>query len=336
MRKRIGVLSTAGLLVATGVVPPALAQEAREVIVAPTQASSTRKGYFFVRTSPGRRVTQGLAVSNTGSEPVQMKLFAVDAVTGPYGGASFGLPEEPVRFTGKWIKLARTVVRVPGRSTVRIPFSIEVPPEARSGTHLAGIAIYKVLRKRTGSKASKGSSVAITTRRVIAVQVVLPGPSAPRIAISGIRPAARPDGLYLEILMTNRGHGLAKGRGAITLAATGFQEEWPLDTFVPRTSIGYPIKWTARPRQGSYDACVDLRYTGSRRAHWCGSFAVDAQIARELEARGVPVGAPLDVNARPLLIVIAAILNLLVAAALWILIGKRRRSEPAEALEVSP
>ena len=59
------------------------------------------------------------------------------------------------------------------------------------------------------------------------------------------RPSPAPTGLYLQIAVDNRGRGLTKGEGVLTLADDGLRAEVSASTpSCPGTSIAYPIKWT--------------------------------------------------------------------------------------------
>lgn len=63
---------------------------------------------------------------------------------------------------------------------------------------------------------------------------------------------------------------------------------------MPATSIGYPIKWTDVPREGVYEATVEIDYDG-RVAQWEGSFTVGDPVLEDLEDRGVDVPSGLPI-----------------------------------------
>lgn len=92
-------------------------------------------------------------------------------------------------------------------------------------------------------------------------------------------------GLYLEIAIENRGRGLTKATGSITVDGN-FERELDVDTFVPGTSIAYPVKWTDDPEDGEHRAVVELRY-GDGVARWEGAFTVGEQVRDDLEDRQV-------------------------------------------------
>jgi hypothetical protein len=259
--------------------------------VEPVAGSSTapRGGYFLLTAAPGAQVSQALGVRNDSAGRLELRLAAVDAVTGQLGGASYALETETPTRTGAWITLDRTSLTLEPKASATVPFRVAVPAGAQSGEHLAGISVAAPTKQGTPGTAPEGqagASVDVQTRRIVAVQVNLPGPSDPELVVSGVSPAGRPDGLYLEIAIANTGRGLTKGDGTVTLPDQGFERTFTIDTFVPGTSIAYPIKWADTARDGDYRARVELRYAG-RVAHWDGTVTVGRAVREELAERQV-------------------------------------------------
>ena len=143
-------------------------------------------------------------------------------------------------------------------------------------------------RSSAAARGQIGASVDLQVRRVVAVQVNVPGPSAPELVVTGVSPTGRPDGLYLEITIENSGRSLTRGEGTITLPAQGFKRTFAVDTLVPRTSVAYPIKWTDGTDVGSgeHRARVELHYDG-RVAQWEGAFTVGRAVRQELAERRI-------------------------------------------------
>lgn len=255
---------------------------------APGSQTAPRGGYFLLDAEPGEEVTQSIGLRNDASRPLELRLAVVDAVTGQRGGASYTLDDEPPSRTGAWITLERSSVTLePGASAI-VSFAVAIPAGADSGEHLAGISIRSPRTPADAPAAGEGeagASIDVQTRHIIAVQVNLPGPSEPELVIDGVAAVARPDGLYLEIAIDNQGRGLTKATGAINVG-DDFERDFEVDTFVPGTSIAYPIKWRAQAAQGRYPAEVELRY-GERVARWDGNVTVGDAVLDELAERRV-------------------------------------------------
>lgn len=294
-----------------------------DFLVEPMPGSQTadRGGYFVVDAARGARVRQRIALRNDSARPLDLRLRAVDALTGALGGASYGLPGEPRRATGRWISIDAPHVRLAPQATRVVPFTVSVPRDARSGEHLAGIAVWAPRRTPRG-RDDAVASVHVQTRRVVAVQVDVPGPKTPRLVISGVDTAARPDGLYLEIGVSNRGTAMTTGTGVVTLPDEDFEREFVVDTFVPATSIRYPVSWTDRARTGEYRASVRIRYDGGV-ARWSGTFTVGDGVIEELQRRGATHA---DESQVPLAVAVAAGASVLAGTAWWLARRKRRGS----------
>lgn len=285
-----------------------------DFVVEPVPGSSTapQGGYFLITAAPGGEISQSIGLRNDSSSRLDLRLAAVDAVTGQLGGASYALASETPTRTGAWITLDRTTVTLEPKASAVVPFRVAVPTGARSGEYLAGISVAAPTSKGDAGAAGEGqagASVDVQTRRIVAVQVNVPGPSDPELAITGVSPTGRPDGLYLQIAIHNTGRGLTKGEGTISLPDHDFERPFSLDTFVPDTSIAYPIKWTDSVQDGDYRARVEIRYDG-RIANWDGTFTIGQAVREELTDRqvGTPQATDDDGGGAPVAALAAATL----------------------------
>lgn len=309
-------------------------QKDPQFVAEPATGSQTAgAGYFVIEAEPGDGVKQAMYLRNDSGRPLTLELARVDATTGAVGGASYELPNDPRDEVGAWITLARTSVTLGPNEDRQIPFRVEVPDDASSGEHLGGIAISVPVEDEDVAAApagQAGASVSFQTRRIIAVQVNLPGPAEPLLVISGVRPVARPDGVYLEIGIENEGTALTKGEGTITLPDEGFEREFSIDTFVPDTAIDYPIQWTVAADNGTYAAAVEVRYD-DKTATWEGEFTLGDEVQEELAQR--------QTNRPPrdwLPIITAGALALALGAIFLLLRERRRATKNAAVTSTTP
>ncbi|HUR24376.1 MAG TPA: DUF916 domain-containing protein [Acidimicrobiales bacterium] len=331
------------LVIACALLPlaPAAAAAAGDVgpnfLTEPAAGSSTepRGGYFVVAGSPGKVFTQSVALRNDSDSPLDLRLGAVDAATAQLGGSSFALETEKPAQMATWITLDKTSVTLAAKASLTLPFRITVPADAVSGVHLAGISVLVPAAKDSavdaGGKA--GASVTVQSRRVIAVQVNLPGPADPELVITGVAPVARPDGLYLQVAVDNSGRGLTKGEGDVTLADDGFERKFSIDTFVPGTSIAYPIKWTDKATDGDHSAHVEIRY-GDRVAVWDGKFTIGKAIKEEQANRQVtpPTNSSSSpAGGLPVGLIAGGIIGAIVLLGGGILLGRRSKDDDTPA-----
>jgi hypothetical protein len=108
----------------------------------------------------------------------------------------------------------------------------------------------------------------------------------PELTVTGVKPEARSDGMYLLVDVANPGTAPTSGEGAISLPGESFQQAIDLGDMIPGSSTGYPIKWKADPAAGDYEAKVEIRYAdGTKLATWGGRFTVKDETLAALDDR---------------------------------------------------
>ena len=284
------------------------------VVPAPSSEVSEGGDYFVLSTEPGGVETQAVDVSNPSTKPLTVRLAAVDAATAQMGGVDYGAEQLPTKATGSWISLDQELVELAPGASKEVAFQVAVPSDADSGVHLGGVVVW-VEGAEQQQDAGAGATMNVQSRRVIAVQVDVPGPAAPLLEIRGAHAEARPDGLYLGIDLFNSGTDFASGSGAVSIEGRDGSETFALDTVVPQTGTNFPFRWSgAAVPNGSYDVAVEIDY-GVAIATWQGQVSVGPAVQQDLRGRGVGEGAG---SRLPLLISIgAALALLLVLLFLW-------------------
>lgn len=298
--------------------------------VRPDPGGSVSPGgdYFVVSSRPGTVEHEALELSNPSPRPVDVRLAGVDATTAQLGGVDYSPSTAKTTAVGRWIDLDRSSLTIAPHGVATVPFEVAVPEDAPPGVSLAGIAVWTP-RAGGAQKVDEGldAAVEIQTRRVVAVQIELPGPARPVLEISGVEAIPRPDGLYLQVSMRNDGHGFAAGTGRLELDLDGepFSTSFVLDKVVPGTSVWYPIRWRAQaPPDGSYPVTVEVDY-GSGSAEWTGEVAVGETVREGLGDRGIETGSKFPVAP----VAAAAIAVALAGAAVGIRRRSRKRRPPA-------
>lgn len=285
-------LTTAAAALVASAAPalPASASTAMRFTVQPAANGSLSPGgdYFVLEAAPGDVVEQTLEVSNPGGRPVVVRLAAVDATTAQFGGVDYSPSEARPSAVGKWIELRAESVELAPGEVREVPFSVSVPAGAASGVNLGGIAAWTPPPDgESADEQGLAATAEVQTRRVVAVQVDLPGPAEPVLEIDGVRTTARPDGVYLQVDLRNTGNGFAQGEGTIELVGAGFSTGIALDKVVPGTGVGYPVRWrTKAPASGAYPVVVTIDY-GAGVAEYRGDVVVVGGLEAELADRGI-------------------------------------------------
>jgi hypothetical protein len=287
--------------------------------------------YYVFHAHPGQVISGLIRIVNTGSAAGSARVYAVDATTGPTSGASY-LTDSRSRDVGAWTKLSAGRVSLgPGRSAT-LRFKVRVPKGIRSGDHLGGIVADPGVRP--GQAVKRGSSafkINVRTLTVIAVQVQVPGPRAPRMAIRSVSAGGLRGYQQLFLGLGNTGNVLLKGSGSVVVETLGGKRlkssAFRLDTFVPKTGISYPVfvHGKALPT-GSYRAGVTLHYAGRTITHWFTFKITQKDLAQVFGSR--PQTAPGAGGGLPVWILVGVGVLLLLlgfgAAMLWARRQRRR------------
>lgn len=142
---------------------------------------------FSYQASPGQHLEDSYLVRNTGTTLQTMQVFATDAYNTEDG--SYGLLDTDAAVTdaGNWVTFAggqkkMSIPLDPGASQV-VPFTVDVPADARPGDHAAGIVI---------SVQSAEGQVLVDRRVATRVYVRVPGDLQPALTISSLEARYNP------------------------------------------------------------------------------------------------------------------------------------------------
>ena len=260
------IIALCGAVVAVAWPSAAQAVNAASFTVAPVPGQpSTHLGYFLLKLAPSQTSRQIVLVRNDSAKGIVLQLTTVDATTTPIGGVAYRLPGQPLENAGAWLTLGQRRVSLAPGQVRQVDVVTAVPSGTRPGDYVAGISVMVPVGKaatESSSSANKASvQVNLQTRRVIAVQVRVPGAAVPKLTITGVAAVPMPGGMDLAIDIASPGGNFTSGSGTIEVASTQFSREFSLGLVVPGTSIAYPIsKWETAPEAGDYPAHVIVHY----------------------------------------------------------------------------
>jgi hypothetical protein len=145
---------------------------------------------------------------------------------------------------------------------VVVPFTIRVPAGAHPGDHLGGI-----VAENSEIQAGRGSGalrIRIKHLTIAAVELQLPGRVVAGIGVTGVKTGGQQGWQYVYVGLRNTGNVMVKPSGTLVIRNTAGQRvavrKLVLDTFVPGTSIDYPVLLPHRTlAPGSYTATVTIR-----------------------------------------------------------------------------
>ena len=294
---------------------------------------STKGNYFKFEAGPGEAVEQIVQLRNATNKAITVSLAPLDGTAAVYGGVAYSDSSKRPSHAGAWIDLADTAVELEPGGSVAVPFTVTVPTEVTSGVHVAGIAVWEPSASSSseagGAEGGASMNVTTVTRLVLPVVITTPGRATAHLTITGVKPQARSDGMYLLVGIKNDGTGIANGRGDIKLPDEGFQAEIELGDMVPESATEYPVRWREEPPEGTYPSQVDLTYAdGAETATWSGDVSVSGDDSQQLEDTFIPSGDQETSVARTPWLLYGLLGGLIIIIALLLLLLLRRRPAP--------
>jgi hypothetical protein len=261
------------------------------------------RAYFIYNTVPGAHLVDHLHIVNDGSARGTLHLYTADATTAPTGGTTF-LPESAARSdVGSWITLSSQQLTLdPGQSR-ELAFTLTVPTRVLPGQHGGGIMGVQMLPAYRFSTTQRNSIVIkVQSTLALGVLVNLPGAKLEKLATRGISYDTASEYQRLLIGLSNTGTQLLYPAGNLQVF-NGQQRRLQnlkiqMGTFLPRTSITYPIDIQHAPLLPgrSYTVKLTLRYGHNHRLIYDSTLLVPVPdkgpLENFLQRLGSPVANP--------------------------------------------
>jgi hypothetical protein len=255
------------LLLALALAPAALAAAPIGPVFGLRAVGNPRLGYFVYPASAGAVIHGAISIANTGDRSGVVKLYPADATTGATSGTVYVTDSAPSG-AGTWISLGSSSLTLkPGQRT-QVPFTVHVPGGAGAGDYVGGIVAETVLQ-RQGAQSSQKANVQVRVRNlsIVAVEVNIPGPQVAKFTIGAVNVGGTKGRQQVFVHVTNDGNVLRKPRGSVTIQnPTGVAIQtipFRMDSFLPHTTIDYPVQLKRALPPGNYVASVHMTYDGT-------------------------------------------------------------------------
>jgi hypothetical protein len=328
------LVAVLGLLVSAA--PAQAATKGTDTVTAnaaPGSRLAPNSHYFKFSAGPGASVTQTVRLVNHNKHTIDVRIAGLDGYTSDATGAAYTTPGEVAKRAGTWIVVATPELTMQSGESRDVDFTVHVPANAKPGQYLAAVGIWVPLASSTTTLPGgqhAGFAVTLQGERVIAVEIVVPGPAHASLEVSGVRPVAAPDGLRLQVAMANTGNAFTHGSGVVTVADTKLDFPFNIDTFVSHTAITFRVPWTRTVVPGTHPVSIKLTYDGNRVTTWNGSVVIGGTLQRHLQQslHDNQVGAPAPARDWSHLLLVAGILAVLACAAGAVWFRRRSRQAP--------
>jgi hypothetical protein len=345
LRRAAGLALVALAFVALGRTPDATAATTGPVFGLRAEGNPAI-GYFVYDLAPGATQAGAIVVSNTGDRSGTVKLYPADATTGRTTGTVY-LTDRPPAGTGTWVQLAgSSLTLAPGRSA-RVPFTVTVPATAKPGQWVAGIVAEQAKTAQQSSSTHRtGVRIRIRNLTIVAVQTNVPGPAIVSFTVGAVTTGGQHGFQQLIVRFTNAGNQLRKPRGTVTILDSKNTVvetlTYAMDTFLPQTSIDYPLLLSKALSPGDYRARIRLTSPGASPGSAdtlvtaTRSFAVSSHDVTQVFTSSKPTQAPpasatgatSGSSSTPWALIVGAAVGVLLLALLVVLLVRRRPAGP--------
>lgn len=133
-----------------------------------------RTSYTYA-VDPGQSITDALVVSNHGTAPLQLAVYAADGYTGAGGQLDLLTPGETSLNVGAWTQAGSSTITVAPDESATVPFVLAVPSTATPGDYVGGIV--------TSLASSADQGISVDRRLGIRIGLRVAGALAPSLAI---------------------------------------------------------------------------------------------------------------------------------------------------------
>jgi hypothetical protein len=245
--------------------------------------SPVTRSYFIFNTTPNAHFKSAVRVSNTGLVAGHATLYSTDATTGATSGTVYMGQNYKSKEVGAWINLsASSFTLLPGQSRL-VSFDVTLPKNVRSGQYVGGIAMEVTPLNTTQSLVQKKGQMQIRTRiiTIVAVELIFPGAAIEALSATGVQGGGANNYQILSLKLQNTGTMMIKPHGTLELFnALGHRLQTVpvnMDTFLPNTSINYPIYLKQTLGTGKYQALLVLKYGDNHTLRYSTSFPITSQ-----------------------------------------------------------
>jgi hypothetical protein len=256
------------------------------------------RSYFIFHNTPGSHFKSVVRVSNTGTTAGHASLYGTDATTGTTSGAVYLGQNVKPSDVGSWINLSASSFILAAGQSRNVSFDVTLPQDVRSGEHLGGIAMEVTPVTAAAVPTQQKGQMQINTRiiTVVAVEIILPGALIQTLTASGIQSGGMNNYQTVALNLHNTGTTMVKPHGTLELfdANNSHIQTVPItmDTFLPATSINYPVYLKQALGVGKYQGQLTLTYGDNHVLQYNTFFTVTTQQLKQAFPTNSTLQAP--------------------------------------------
>lgn len=239
-----------------GIIPAKLSKDAKQ------------SSWFVYELKPGETKSDEVAVINLFAEPVEVKLYPVDATTTKDGVFALKAESEAKEDLGNWVKLNRADLTLPAKSRQAVGFTLTVPDNASPGDHLGGIVAQRVATP-------SGQGINVVTRSGVRIYLTVPGKIAKILKLAAFSTEPKAGQPIFHLTLRNEGNARVEGFEVGVKLKNAW---WPgpvREEITPNSAVLFPdreisleIPWQGGLDVfGDYDVALSIKYSGGDPLH---------------------------------------------------------------------
>lgn len=273
-----------------------------------------RPNFTYV-VDPGATLADTMRVTNTGTSPLELAVYAADAYTTPTGNIDLTTADAPSVDAGTWVTADTGQLSLAPGAQADIGFTITVPADATPGDHSAGL----ITSFRGGAG---GETIDVDRRLGTRVTVRVSGELTPAVDVQDVATSYRPSWnpfepgtLVLSYRLENAGNTLVTGTDGSTAAG-------PFGAFAAAAG---PMTLAEVIPGSTVDVSREIAI-----APWgwiTGSVIVHPEAIGIGAQSLTPVAVPYSVAAVPWTLLIAFVAIAGIVVAVWLVVRRRRPSD---------
>jgi LPXTG-motif cell wall-anchored protein len=132
------------------------------------EPNTEARGVFRYVVNPGETINDAIVITNQSDFVGTASVLAKDSTTDTGGALTFIPSDQTNTGPGQWIELVQDSVEVPAEKAVKVPFTIRVPNDVKSGEYAAGIVASATSNQEaqgnTSVQVRMGTTIYITVR----------------------------------------------------------------------------------------------------------------------------------------------------------------------------
>ncbi len=147
-----------------------------------TGGPDVKRSRFTYQTEPGQSIRDYFYVSNVGTEPIDLRVYAADGSTAQNGSFDVGVATDQPKDVGSWVHFQngqpQLDVHLKVGQSKTLPFDLTIPANATPGDHVGGMAVSTI--------ASTDGQIKIERRVVTRLYARLGGTITPALSVSNM------------------------------------------------------------------------------------------------------------------------------------------------------